>query len=76
MSQQTTFRKRTAVRRWRQSLIIAGAAGVVLTGITGVRPRACLSEPGKRNTADERPETATVRLGHSSVPVHHPGQQE
>ena len=36
MFQQTTSRTRTPVRRWRQSLVIAGAAGVVLTGITGV----------------------------------------
>jgi hypothetical protein len=36
MFQQTTSLTRTAVRWWRQSLVIAGAAGVVLTGITTV----------------------------------------
>jgi hypothetical protein len=37
MFQQTISGKRTAVRRWwRQSLVIAGATGVILAGITAV----------------------------------------
>jgi Prokaryotic phospholipase A2 len=43
-SQQTISGKRTAVRRWRQSLVIAGAAGVVLTGITGVAEAQALQQ--------------------------------